>query len=174
MRRQARALRRTGAEILINYREADFVEVLREATRGRGADIILDNMGASYLDATSTRSRPTASWVSSACRAAARANWTSASCSAKRARVLATGLRGPSETGPASKAAVIAAVRDKLWPLVGDGIVVPRGVAELPITEAPTAHELLDSPDTVGRWPRRRRGLRGRLTQRRQVLDELV
>ena len=43
------ACRELGAEILINYREQDFVEVLREHTDGAGADVILDNMGAKYL-----------------------------------------------------------------------------------------------------------------------------
>ncbi len=43
------ACRELGAEILINYREQDFVEVLREHTGGAGADVILDNMGAKYL-----------------------------------------------------------------------------------------------------------------------------
>ena len=41
--------RELGAEILVNYREQDFVEVLREQTDGHGADVILDNMGAKYL-----------------------------------------------------------------------------------------------------------------------------
>ncbi|OEV24362.1 NADPH:quinone oxidoreductase, partial [Streptomyces nanshensis] len=39
-----------GADILINYREQDFVEELRAATDGAGADVILDNMGAKYLE----------------------------------------------------------------------------------------------------------------------------
>ena len=43
------ACRALGAEILINYREQDFVEVLADATQGRGADVILDNIGAKYL-----------------------------------------------------------------------------------------------------------------------------
>ena len=41
--------RELGAEILVNYREQDFVEVVRAATDGRGADVVLDNMGAKYL-----------------------------------------------------------------------------------------------------------------------------
>ena len=50
-----------GAEVTINYREQDFVEVVREATDGHGADVILDNMGAQYLprnvDALATEGR---------------------------------------------------------------------------------------------------------------------
>ena len=41
--------RELGAEILVNYREQDFVEVVWAATDGRGADVVLDNMGAKYL-----------------------------------------------------------------------------------------------------------------------------
>lgn len=140
-----------GAEILINYREADFVEVLREATRGRGADIILDNMGASYLDRNIDALAPDGQVVIIGMQGGRKGELDIGKLLGKRARVLATGLRGRPETGPSSKAAVIAAVRDKLWPLVGDGIVVPVVSAELPITEAPTAHQLLDSPDTVGK-----------------------
>ena len=41
--------RELGAEILVNYREQDFVEEVRAATDGQGADVVLDNMGAKYL-----------------------------------------------------------------------------------------------------------------------------
>ncbi len=51
--------RELGAEILVDYREQDFVEVVRAATDGRGADVVLDNMGAEYLPATSRCSPPT-------------------------------------------------------------------------------------------------------------------
>jgi len=44
------ACRALGADILINYREQDFVEELRENTAGGGADVILDVIGAKYLD----------------------------------------------------------------------------------------------------------------------------
>ena len=53
--------RELGADITIDYKEQDFVEVLREATDGAGADVILDNMGAKYLsrniDALATNGR---------------------------------------------------------------------------------------------------------------------
>src|SRR3546814_7665509 len=41
--------RSLGADITIDYHEQDFVEVVREATGGQGADVVLDNMGAKYL-----------------------------------------------------------------------------------------------------------------------------
>lgn len=140
-----------GAEILINYREADFVEVVREATRGRGADIILDNMGASYLDRNLDALAADGQLVIIGMQGGRIGELNIGKLLGKRGRVLATGLRGRPQTGPSSKAAVIAAVREKLWPLVAAGIVQPVVHAELPITDAPVAHEMLDSPDTVGK-----------------------
>ncbi|QCQ93242.1 NAD(P)H-quinone oxidoreductase [Rhodococcus sp. SGAir0479] len=140
-----------GAEILINYREEDFVESLREATRGHGADIVLDNMGAAYLDRNLDALAADGQLVIIGMQGGRKGELDIGKLLGKRGRVLATGLRGRPLTGPSSKAEVVAAVRDKLWPLVADGIVQPIVHAELPITEAPRAHEMLDSHDTVGK-----------------------
>lgn len=70
---------------------------------------------------------------------------------AKRGHVTATGLRGRPDTGKSGKSAIVSAVREHLWPLVDEGKVQPVVHAELPITEAAKAHELLDSPETVGK-----------------------
>ena len=74
--------RELGADVAINYRDEDFVAAVLEATGGAGADVILDNMGASYLarnvDALATDGRSS----SSACRAAAGPSSTWASCRA--------------------------------------------------------------------------------------------
>ncbi len=48
-RRSWPCARELGADVTINYRDQDFVEVVREVTDGHGADVILDNMGAAYL-----------------------------------------------------------------------------------------------------------------------------
>lgn len=140
-----------GADILVNYREEDFVQVLREATGGRGADIVLDNMGASYLGRNVDVLAPDGQLVIIGLQGGRKGELDIGKLLAKRGRVLATGLRGRPETGPSSKAAVVAAVRDKLWPLVGDGIVAPIVHAELPVAEAAAAHELLESSDVVGK-----------------------
>lgn len=140
-----------GAEILINYREEDFVESLREATRGHGADIVLDNMGAAYLDRNLDALAADGQLVIIGMQGGRKGELDIGKLLGKRGRVLATGLRGRPLTGPSSKAEVVAAVRDKLWPLVADGIVQPIVHAELPITDAPRAHEMLDSHDTVGK-----------------------
>ena len=60
-RRSSRCAASLGADVAINYREQDFVEEVKAATDGRGADVILDNMGATYLgrnvDALATEGR---------------------------------------------------------------------------------------------------------------------
>ncbi len=70
---------------------------------------------------------------------------------AKRGHVIATGLRGRPDSGPSGKSAIIDSVRADLWPLIEEAKVHPVVHAELPITEAAQAHELLDSPETVGK-----------------------
>ncbi|MGA5199623.1 zinc-binding dehydrogenase, partial [Streptomyces exfoliatus] len=69
----------------------------------------------------------------------------------KRGNITSTGLRGRPLTGPGGKADIVADVRAKLWPLIADGSVQPIVSTELPIAEAPLAHQLLDSPETVGK-----------------------
>jgi NADPH:quinone reductase-like Zn-dependent oxidoreductase len=70
---------------------------------------------------------------------------------AKRAVIRSTGLRARPLSGPASKADIVADVRTHLWPLIEEGLVKPVVHAEIPIAHAAAAHQLLDSPDTVGK-----------------------
>ncbi|WP_370011316.1 NAD(P)H-quinone oxidoreductase [Nocardia cyriacigeorgica] len=142
-----------GADVLINYREQDFVEIIRDeqGAAGPGADIILDNMGAAYLarnvDALATYGQ----LVVIGLQGGVKGELNLATLLGKRAAVRATNLRGRPATGPGSKAEIIAEVRKHVWPLVAEGAVVPVIAAELPISEVGQAHELLDSPDTVGK-----------------------
>ncbi|UTT51076.1 NAD(P)H-quinone oxidoreductase [Rhodococcus gordoniae] len=147
-----------GAEILINYRKEDFVESLRKATSGHGADIILDNMGASYLDRNLDALAIGGQLMIIGLQGGGKAELDIGKLLGKRGRVIATGLRGRPLTGPSSKADIVAAVREGLWPLITVGIVQPVVHAELSITEAPRAHEMLDSHDTVGKVVLRVRG----------------
>ena len=69
----------------------------------------------------------------------------------KRGSVHVTNLRRRPEEGPGSKAEIISALRQQLWPLIEGGAVAPVVAAEVPITDAPEAHRLLDSDKTVGK-----------------------
>lgn len=138
-----------GADILINYREQDFVDVLW--AESPGADVILDNMGAAYLDRNVRALAEDGQLVVIGMQGGVKAELDLATLLGKRGTVHATNLRRRPATGPGSKAEIIAEVREHLWPLVAAGAVAPIISAELPITEAAQAHRLLDSPETVGK-----------------------
>ncbi|MDV6274517.1 NAD(P)H-quinone oxidoreductase [Rhodococcus erythropolis] len=143
--------RELGADILINYRASDFVASLADATDNHGADVVLDNMGASYLGRNVDALAMDGHVVIIGMQGGRKGEVDIAKLMGKRGNITSTGLRGRPLTGPGGKADIVADVRAKLWPLIADGSVQPIVSTELPITEAPLAHQLLDSPDTVGK-----------------------
>ncbi|MDF3317897.1 NAD(P)H-quinone oxidoreductase [Rhodococcus sp. C3V] len=143
--------RELGADILINYRDSDFVASLAEATDNHGADVVLDNMGASYLGRNVDALAMDGHVVIIGMQGGRKGEVDIAKLMGKRGNITSTGLRGRPLTGLGGKADIVADVRAKLWPLIADGSVQPIVSTELPITEAPLAHQLLDSPETVGK-----------------------
>lgn len=137
-----------GANILINYHEEDFVAALGEFG---GADIILDNMGAAYLGRNVEALAADGQLCIIGMQGGVKGEVNLSALLGKRGTIHATNLRRRPATGRSSKAEIIAELRRHLWPLVADGTVVPVVHAELPVTEAPEAHRLLDSSDTVGK-----------------------
>jgi putative PIG3 family NAD(P)H quinone oxidoreductase len=140
-----------GAEILINYHDEDFVERVREATDGAGADVILDIMGAAYLDRNVDALADDGRVVIIGMQGGIKGELNVAKLLGKRAGVIATALRGRPTEGPSSKSEVVAAVVDNVWPMVADGSVRPVIGAEFPIDQAGAAHELLNSGDVSGK-----------------------
>ncbi|WP_068274439.1 NAD(P)H-quinone oxidoreductase [Aldersonia kunmingensis] len=140
-----------GAGILINYREDDFVTAVREHSDGRGADVILDNMGAAYLDRNVDALAPDGQLVVIGMQGGIMGELNIAKLLGKRGTVRATGLRYRPERGRSSKAEIVASVVEHVWPMLADGRVRPIVHAELPIAEAAEGHRLLDSDETVGK-----------------------
>lgn len=142
------ACRALGAEILVNYREEDFVEVVRAATDGRGADVVLDNMGAKYLgrnvDVLATNGR----LVIIGMQGGRTGELDIAALLAKRGAVIATSLRA---RPPAEKATIVAAVREHVWPLVADGSVRPVVHSRYPLERAADAHREMEDSTHVGK-----------------------
>ncbi|WP_371616890.1 NAD(P)H-quinone oxidoreductase [Streptomyces sp. NBC_00454] len=137
-----------GADILIDYREQDFVAEVRAATGGAGADVILDIMGAKYLarnvDALAVNGRLAVIGL----QGGAKAELNLGALLAKRAAITATSLRArPLE----EKAAIIAAVREHVWPLIATGRVHPVVHGSFPMAEAAEAHRVLESSAHVGK-----------------------
>lgn len=140
-----------GAEILINYRDEDFVERVREATAGAGADVILDIMGASYLDRNVDALANDGRVVIIGMQGGIKAELNVAKLLGKRAGVIGTTLRARPARGRSSKSEIVAEVVGNVWPMVADGRVRPIIGAEFPIDQAAAAHELLNSGDVSGK-----------------------
>ena len=139
-----------GADVLINYREEDFVEHIRDATDG-GADVILDLMGAAYLDRNIDALAPDGRLVVIGFQGGVKGELNLGKLLAKRAGVIATALRSRPVDGPSGKAAIVEAVVENVWPMIADGRVRPIIGAQLPITEAGEAHHLLSSGEVTGK-----------------------
>jgi putative PIG3 family NAD(P)H quinone oxidoreductase len=141
--------RELGAQITINYRDEDFVARLRGETDG--ADVILDIMGASYLDRNIDALTTDGQLVIIGLQGGVKAELNIGKLVAKRARVIGTTLRGRPLTGPNSKGEIVAAVTASVWPMVADGRVKPFIGARLPIQQAADAHQQLVSGKVHGK-----------------------
>jgi putative PIG3 family NAD(P)H quinone oxidoreductase len=143
--------RELGAEILVNYRDEDFVEVVQQATDGHGADVVLDIMGATYLarnvDVLATGGR----LVGIGMQGGTKAELDLGKLMRKRASVAATTLRSRPATGPGGKAEIVAAVRHDVWPDVERGVVRPIVDRRLPMSRAAEAHALIEASDHIGK-----------------------
>ncbi len=119
-----------GADVTINYRDQDFVEVVREQTDGAGVDVILDNMGAKYLgrnvEALATEGR----LLIIGMQGGTKGELDISALFRKRGAVIAALLRSrPVE----QKAAICASVVEHVWPLVADGRVRPIVHGSMPL-----------------------------------------
>jgi putative PIG3 family NAD(P)H quinone oxidoreductase len=137
-----------GADVAINYKDADFVEVAKQATDGRGVDVILDNMGAKYLqrnvDALATEGR----LVVIGMQGGTKGELDLSVLLRKRGAVIATALRSrPTE----EKAVICRSVTENVWPLFGEGLLKPVVHTSLPLEQAAEAHALMEAGDNVGK-----------------------
>ena len=136
-----------GADVVINYRDQDFVEVVRSETDG-GVDVILDNMGAKYLDRNIDALRTQGRLVIIGMQGGTKAELDINKLLRKRGAVIATNLRGrPTE----EKSAICASVVEHVWPLVAEGLVRPIVGRTFPLAEAAAAHAFMESGDHSGK-----------------------
>ncbi|MFD3835910.1 NAD(P)H-quinone oxidoreductase [Streptomyces sp. NPDC058642] len=137
-----------GADILVNYREQDFVAEVREATGGAGADVILDNMGAKYLDRNVQTLAVNGRLAIIGMQGGIKGELNIAALLGKRAAISATSLRA---RPPAEKTAIVAAVREHVWPLLDGGHVRPVVDREIPMSDAAAAHRVVEESGHVGK-----------------------
>jgi D-arabinose 1-dehydrogenase-like Zn-dependent alcohol dehydrogenase len=137
-----------GAEVLINYNEQDFVEVIKAETGGRGVDVILDNMGAKYLERNVDALARNGRLVVIGLQGGVKAELNIGTMLRKNVSVTATGLRGRPDS---EKAAICDAVERHVWPWIAAGIVKPVIDRVMPIDEAGDAHSLIEVGAITGK-----------------------
>ncbi|MFI6404613.1 NAD(P)H-quinone oxidoreductase [Streptomyces sp. NPDC050548] len=137
-----------GADVLVNYREQDFVAEIARATGGAGADVILDNMGAKYLDRNVQALAVNGRLAIIGLQGGIKAELNIAALLGKRAAISATSLRA---RPLGEKAAIVAAVREHVWPLIESGQVRPVVDRELPMSEAAAAHQVVEDSGHIGK-----------------------
>ena len=137
-----------GAEVLINYREQDFVEAISVETGGRGVDVILDNMGAAYLERNIEALARNGRIVIIGMQGGTRSELDITTLLRRNAAVHATTLRGRPTS---EKVEICQEVERHVWPWIGTGIVKPVIDRVMPIADAAAAHHALEAGEVTGK-----------------------
>lgn len=139
--------RSLGAELTLDYHD-DWLQLLRDATGGVGADVILDVMGAKYLEANLSALAPDGRLCIIGMQGGTRATLDIGALLAKRATVTATSLRArPLD----QKAEICQAVAASVWPLYEQGRIAAPQLTRIPMPDAARAHDLLGSGTSSGK-----------------------
>jgi NADPH:quinone reductase len=145
---KARACEKLGALRGIDYRQEDFVQVIRAATQGYGIDITLDMVAGSYvarnLDIAAVEGRV----VTISTLGGSKAEINMGLIMVKRLSLTGSTLRARTV---AQKAAVANAMRLNVWPLIEQGKVRPIIYKTFPLAEASEAHRLMESSNHIGK-----------------------
>ena len=137
-----------GAELAINYRAADFVAAVREATGGRGVDVILDMVGGDYLPRDVRALAPDGRLVMIAHLTGATVELNFAQVMVKRLTITGSTLRPQSVE---AKARIADDLRREVWPLLDAGRIAPVLDRTFPLAEAAAAHKRLESSAHIGK-----------------------
>ena len=145
---KVRACEALGAERAINYRETDFVPIIRELTAGRGVDVILDMVGGDYVQRNLSALAVEGRLVQIAFLRGAKVEVNLAPLMMKRLTLTGSTLRArPAE----EKAPIAEALRKVVWPLLEVGRIKPVIQQTFPLAEAAAAHRLMESNRLIGK-----------------------
>lgn len=144
-----------GADLAIDYRNEDFVEKVQTWTdddkRGRGVDLILDVMGAKYLERNIASLAPDGRVIVIGMQGGVKAELNLGTLLPRRAGVLATNLRARPVDGPGGKTGICTEVVDRVWPMIVAGDVTTRVSREFPLERAVEALAHLESGGSHGK-----------------------
>ncbi|SMH51950.1 NAD(P)H-quinone oxidoreductase [Azospirillum agricola] len=145
---KCRACEELGADRAIDYKTEDFVAVIREATGGRGVDVVLDMVGGDYIARDVEIMAPDGRHVSIAFLQGPKVSLNMAPVMMKRLTLTGSTLRA---RPVAEKGRIAAALRETVWPLLEAGGVKPLIHATFPLEQAAEAHRLMESSAHIGK-----------------------
>jgi putative PIG3 family NAD(P)H quinone oxidoreductase len=142
------ACRDFGADVAINYRESDFADVIRAETNGAGVDVILDTIGARYLEGNVASLATGGRMAVIGMQGGAVGQLNLGALMTRRASIYAATLRArPLE----QKALIVAGTEASVWPLIDAGQVRPVVHEVLPMAEAAEAHRIVEDSSHIGK-----------------------
>lgn len=142
------ACREIGADIAYNYREVDWADALRKDTEKRGVDVILDMVGGDYIQKNIDSLAVDGRLSIIAFLQGAKAELTLSRFMVKRQTITASTLRAQSD---ASKAAIAAELKDRVWPMFAAGQIKPVIDSTIPLSDASQAHQRMESSGHIGK-----------------------
>jgi putative PIG3 family NAD(P)H quinone oxidoreductase len=142
------ACEQLGANRAINYRSEDFVEAVKEATGGHGADVILDMVGGDYIERDLRAAALDGRIVQIAFLKGSKVEIDLMRLMMRRLTLTGSTLRAQSAE---AKARMARAIEEKVWPLIAEGKFKPVIDSTFNLTDAAAAHARIDDPDHIGK-----------------------
>ena len=141
-------VRRMGVDLVVNYKEQDFAEQVRAFSAGRGVDVILDHIGAAYLEKNLKSLAIGGRLVIIGLLGGADARLNLAHMMVKRQRIIGSVIRSRSIQ---EKAQITAAFEKRVLPLLSDGVIAPLIDAVFPLASAADAHRMMQESRHFGK-----------------------
>jgi NADPH2:quinone reductase len=145
---KADACTKLGADHAINYKTADFVTEVKTLTAGAGANVILDMVGGDYIERNYEAAATDGRIVQIAFLGGPKANVNFTKLMVKRLTHTGSTLRPRSN---ADKAKIVAAIEDKVMPLIRSGRVKPLMDSRFPLEKAAEAHRRMETSEHIGK-----------------------
>ncbi|MEU4192691.1 NAD(P)H-quinone oxidoreductase [Kribbella sp. NPDC026611] len=139
---------RLGADVAINYKEAEWASVVQEATKGAGADVILDIVGAKYLTDNVKALAFDGRLVVIGMQGGVKGEVDLGRLMSRRGTIIAAGLRSRSVE---DKGRILAEVVGHVWPLIAEKKVRPVVHTTFPLAEVARAHEAMEASSHLGK-----------------------